>query len=67
MLTRKVRLRSRSVVSRMVLPRATPALLMRIVGLPMVVRIWEEAVVMEDGEERSQGKKWTLGGAGTQR
>ena len=64
MLTRKVRLRSRSVVSRMVLPRATPALLMRIVGLPREARIWLAAASMEAGEERSQWKKWTFEGAG---
>jgi hypothetical protein len=45
-----------SVLSRMVLPRATPALLMRTVGLPSVDRICEAAEVMEAGEERSQWK-----------
>jgi hypothetical protein len=53
-----------SVLSRMVLPRATPALLMRTVGLPRVERIWEQAVEMEVGEERSHLKKRTEGGAG---
>jgi hypothetical protein len=52
----KVRLRSFSVVSRMVLPRATPALLMRMVGLPSVLRMDEAASLMEEGELRSQWK-----------
>lgn len=47
----------------MVLPRATPALLMRIVGLPREARIWLAAASMEAGEERSQWKKWTFEGA----
>lgn len=51
-------------VSRIVLPRATPALLMRIVGLPREARIWLAAASMEVGEERSQWKKWTFEGAG---
>jgi hypothetical protein len=45
-----------SVDSSMVLPRATPALLMRTVGLPSVERMEEAADDMEDGEERSQWK-----------
>jgi hypothetical protein len=63
-LTLKVRLMSFSVVSRIVLPRATPALLMRIVGLPSVERMDEAASAMAEGEERSHLKKRTDGGAG---
>lgn len=48
----------------MVLPRATPALLIRIVGLPSVDRICEAASLIEPGEERSQWKKRTEDGAG---
>lgn len=59
----KVRLRSFSVVSRIVLPRATPALLMRMVGFPSVERMEAAAEEMEDGEERSHLKKRTVGGA----
>jgi hypothetical protein len=62
--TLKVRLMSFSVVSRMVLPRATPALLMRIVGAPSVERMDEAASAMEEGEERSHLKKRTEAGAG---
>lgn len=54
---------SRSVVSRIVLPRATPALLIRIVGLPRVARICEAASLIEEGEERSHLKKRTEEGA----
>lgn len=43
-------------VSRIVLPRATPALLMRIVGFPRVLRICEAASEIDEGEERSQWK-----------
>jgi hypothetical protein len=45
-----------SVLSRIVRPRATPALLMRTVGFPSVERIWEAAEAIEEGEERSQLK-----------
>jgi hypothetical protein len=45
-----------SVLSRMVLPRATPALLIRTVGLPSVERISDAAEAMESGEDRSQWK-----------
>lgn len=48
----------------MVLPRATPALLTRIVGAPSVARMDEAASAMADGEERSHLKKRTEGGAG---
>lgn len=64
MFTRNVRLRSFSVVERMVLPRATPALLISTVGLPSWDLMAEAARAMEEGEERSQWKKWTVGGAG---
>jgi len=37
----------------MVLPRATPALLIRIVGAPTVVRIWEAMVEMVLGDVMS--------------
>lgn len=63
MLTLNVRLMSFSVVVRMVLPRATPALLMRMVVLPSVERICAAALEMEAGEERSHLKKRTEGGA----
>lgn len=62
-MTLNVRLMSFSVLSRIVLPRATPALLIRTVGLPSVERICEQAEAMESGEERSQWKKRTEGGA----
>ena len=52
-----------SVVSRMVFPRATPALLMRTVGLPREERMDDAAVAMEVGEERSHLKKRTEDGA----
>lgn len=45
-----------SVLSRMVRPRATPALLMRTVGLPSVERTLEAADAMDEGEDRSQWK-----------
>ena len=64
MLTLKVKFRSFSVVSRIVLPRATPALLIRIVGLPRALRICDAASLMDEGEVRSQWKKRTEGGAG---
>ena len=64
MFTLKVRLMSFSVVSRMVLPRATPALLIRMVGLPNVERMEEAASAMAEGEERSHLKKRTEDGAG---
>lgn len=47
----------------MVFPRATPALLMRIVGLPRESRMAEAVEAMAEGEERSHLKKWTDGGA----
>lgn len=50
-------------VSRIVLPRATPALLIRMVGLPRVERMEEAASLMEDGELRSHLKKRTEDGA----
>lgn len=53
-----------SVVSRMLLPRATPALLIRTVGLPSVERTEDAADLIESGEERSQWKYRTEGGAG---
>ena len=64
MLTLKVKFRSFSVVSRIVLPRATPALLIRVVGLPRVLRICDAATLMDEGEVRSQWKERTEGGAG---
>jgi hypothetical protein len=54
-----------SVDSRMVLPRATPALLIRTVGFPSVDRIEDAAEAMASGELRSHLKKRTEGGAGT--
>lgn len=48
----------------MVLPRATPALLIRMVGVPRVERMDEAEEEMDCGEERSQWKKRTVGGAG---
>jgi hypothetical protein len=47
----------------MVLPRATPALLISTVGLPSVERMEDAAEAMEEGDERSQWKKRTEGGA----
>lgn len=52
-----------SVESRMVLPRATPALLMRTVGLPREERMASAAEAIALGEDRSHLKKWTDGGA----
>jgi hypothetical protein len=49
----------------MVLPRATPALLIRTVGFPSVDRIEDAAEAMASGELRSHLKKRTEGGAGT--
>jgi hypothetical protein len=54
--TLKVSLRSNSVVSRMVLPRAQPALLIRTVGAPKTERTEEAALVMDAVEARSQWK-----------
>jgi hypothetical protein len=45
-----------SVESRIVFPRATPALLMSTVGLPSVERILDAADDIDAGEERSQWK-----------
>jgi hypothetical protein len=45
------------------LPRATPALLISIVGLPRVERIEEATEAMAEGEEMSHLKKRTDGGA----
>jgi hypothetical protein len=53
-----------SVDSRMVLPRATPALLINTVGLPRVERMDEAAEVIAFGEVRSHLKKRTDDGAG---
>ena len=50
--------------SRSVLPCTTPALLMSTVGAPMDERMEDAAEVMDAGEERSQWKKRTEGGAG---
>ena len=50
-------------VARMVLPRATPALLIRIVGWPRVERMDEAAEAIAEGEERSHLKRRTDGGA----
>lgn len=53
-----------SVDSRIVLPRATPALLMRTVGLPSEERMDEAAEAMASGSVRSHLKKRTDDGAG---
>ena len=52
-----------SVVSSIVLPRATPALLIRTVGFPREERMEDAALAMAEGEERSHLKKRTDGGA----
>ena len=59
----KVRRRSVSLVSRIVFPRAKPALLIRMVGSPTWVRISAAVDLMALLEARSQWKKCTLGGA----
>jgi hypothetical protein len=53
-----------SVESKMVLPRATPALLIKTVGLPRVERMDEAAEAIASGEVRSHLKKRTDDGAG---
>jgi hypothetical protein len=61
--TLNVRLRSFSDEERSGFPRATPALLMRIVGGPRVVVIFSAAEAIEEGDERSQVMWVTVGGA----
>jgi hypothetical protein len=63
-LTLKVRFISFSVESRIVFPRATPALLTRTVGLPRAERMDEAAEAMADGDVRSHLKNRTDDGAG---
>lgn len=55
-MTEKVSLTSASVESRMVLPCAMPALLIRTVGLPNVALTAEQASRMEDVDARSTWK-----------
>ena len=64
MLTSKVKRTSRSEASRMLRPWTTPALLMRMVGSPMVWRISVATAAMALGEVMSHLKKWTVGPGG---